>query len=194
MSHSESKYVFNDKDFVRSVKSTPEFRYLAEHGIEIDPHDKATLRRLSHFHIARVKFFANRTFEYDREGMLAGIVMTSTPRDPVVCGDWVAWALTRPNKFAPRLCSSMHHMIGGIQLVSETPIPVWRTPLSWLKNAARGVVFVNHDLYGLYGLPPKLHLVAEDEAHKAELLDNGRCRPHHHIMVTVATPALQEVA
>jgi hypothetical protein len=192
MSHSESKYVFNDQDFVRSVKSTPEFRYLAEHGIEIDPHDKATMRRLSRFHIARVRFLANRTFEYDREGMLAGIVMTSDPGDPIVSGYWVAWALTRPDKFAPDLRSGMYKIIGGNQLASETPTRVWRTPLSWLKNVARGVVIVNYEGCGLCGLrlPPKLHLVAEDSAHKAELEQD----PGTNHVITVAAPALQEVA
>jgi hypothetical protein len=189
MSDSESN-VFNDEDFVRSVKSTPEFRYLAEHGIEIDPHDKTTMRRLSRFHIARVRFFANRTFEYDSGGMLAGIVMTSDPGDPIVSGYWVAWALTRPDKFAPCLRSGMYKIIGGNQLVSETPIRVWRTPLSWLKNVARGVVIVNHEGCGLCRLPPKLHLVAEDEAHKAEL-EQGSGTNH---VITVATPALQEAA
>jgi hypothetical protein len=159
-------------------------KYFADHHIDIGPLDYETVRRLSRaqFHVSRVRFFPNRTFELDNSGMPAGIVLTSTPRDP--WGDWIAWAWLRPDKFAPERRSSSPQIVGGNQLVPGAPVRVWRTPLQWLQARALGAVIVNKPLANQY-LAPGLHLIAEDEAHKAEL-EKAALGP---ITVTVAGAA-----
>jgi hypothetical protein len=84
--------------------------------------------------------------------------------------DLIALSPAYPNQWALRLGNAT--WLGAIepQFLMPEPVPVWRTPLAWLRNDCRGLVLlspVRSEQYRVLTVCDSI--VAEDERHAAEL-------------------------
>lgn len=155
--------------------------------VKFDFTDNAALRRRpTSFEIARVKFFPNRTFKLNEDGILCAVM---TPRGYRAKTHAVAWPLHRPEKFAPvgwdvpsrpgnlytgpaasNIIFGEDHEATGRQqqqFKDRTSLPIWRTPLRWLQHQCDGICIA----FGGWGYIPRkgLSLIAEDEEHANDI-------------------------
>ncbi len=105
-----------------------------------------------------------------------GNPLTAEVSDPiraVRCGaliDLLAVSPSYPDRSALRVGNAT--WLGAIepQFLTPEPVPVWRTPLAWLRNDCRGLVLlspVRSEQYRVLTVCDSI--VAEDERHAAEL-------------------------
>ena len=84
--------------------------------------------------------------------------------------DLIALSPAYPNQWALRLGNAIR--LGAIepQFLMPEPVPVWRSPLGWLRNDCRGLVLLSRDRSEQYRVLSVCDaIVAEDERHAAEL-------------------------
>jgi hypothetical protein len=149
--------------------------------VKFDFTDNAALRRRpTSFKIARVKFFPNRTFRFNDNGILSAVM---TPRGDRPETYAVAWPLHRPEKFAPIgigepprhaaeiIFGEDHEAIGRRQpqFKDRTSLPIWRTPLTWLQHQCDGLCIPYGSLRCCLRVPTGCILLAEDEDHASDV-------------------------
>jgi hypothetical protein len=83
--------------------------------------------------------------------------------------DLIAFHPAHPDLWALR--HGLANWLGAVepQYLDPDPVPVWRTPLAWLRAGCRGLVLLG-DRASQYRILTLLHsIVAEDDGHAAEL-------------------------
>jgi hypothetical protein len=86
--------------------------------------------------------------------------------------DLLAFSAAYPGRWALRTGAAA--WIGAVepQYLMPDPTPVWRSPLHWLGQDCRGICLLTRDKVERYRVLTCLEsIVAEDEAHAAELRD-----------------------
>jgi hypothetical protein len=133
--------------------------------------------------LARIRVSKGITFEPDDDGGGAFIVPVRvespiTPetfdaatavRDGAII-DLVAFHPLHPDRWALR--RDVAEWLGAIepQYLAPDPVPVWRSPLSWLQAGCRGIVLLSRERISQYRVLSGLgEVVAEDLQHAVEL-------------------------
>jgi hypothetical protein len=84
--------------------------------------------------------------------------------------DLLAFSPNHPARWALRMGNAT--WLGNIepQYLAPDPVPVWRTPLHWLRNNCRGLVLLDRDRRAQYRVLISCDaILAEDERHAIEL-------------------------
>jgi hypothetical protein len=131
---------------------------------------------------ARCRVVSNTKFEFDDEGGHAFVLpvrvdnaLTPESADPAAAVsvgavvDLLAFHPDHPHRWA--LYRDVAEWLGSIppQYLDPEPVPVWRSPLSWLCANCRGVVLLS-DRVSQYRILSLLNsIIAEDEQHADEL-------------------------
>jgi hypothetical protein len=109
--------------------------------------------------------------------------------------DVIAWHPRAPMRWATRL--GLAQWLGAIepQFCDPPPVPIRRSPVSWLRGGARGLCILDRDRRAQYRLLSLCRsLIAEDREHRAEL---QRVLAHPFSLPTIAVasvPRRAEVA
>jgi hypothetical protein len=134
--------------------------------------------------LARVRETRDGTYEPDDGGRWAFITPccvhfanspeTSRPDAAPLVGnlvDLVAWCERLPEAWRLRVGSAT--WLGAIEYLASGPVPIWRSPLSWLRNRCIGLVPLTRNRSELYHLLSICNggIFAEDDAHAAQLTD-----------------------
>ena len=129
---------------------TPDARdYVCRHGLDLD-----TMRaHAGHFAIALCKFFGDndgsRVFQFSPEGIPAAVV-EALGSDGHSVIDLVAWPTEAPWQFATAI--EEVDILGAWHMRQRggAPLPVFDTPLAWLKAGCSGCVPISHDWSGFW--------------------------------------------
>jgi hypothetical protein len=151
--------------FDRALPTKDWLQYIKDQRINLD----SLFHRAGLLGITRVRWHAERRFEFDDAGMAAA-VLTVLDHNGIVA-DLVAWPGDRPDKFAPALG---HVAVLGADQIDDGEshdggLRVWRTPLTWLQHRCRGVVILDQHVVPLCLAGALGPLVGEDVQHAREL-------------------------
>jgi hypothetical protein len=149
----------------------------------------------------RISVSTGNTFEFIEDGGSAFIVsvkvetaLTAEASDPIEAirhgwiVDLVAFHPNYPGRWALRRGAA--EWLGCIepQYLDPEPVPVWRTPLRWLRAGCRGVVLLSKERESQYRILSGLGaIVAEDQQHAAELRQQlGRPWPTPRVVTSTS--------
>ena len=139
------------------LPSQSEFDALVNMGIT-----DTTLADIGGFGVGDVTFMEN---DFEFGGDTRALIIPAYEGGQLL--DLVAVNAKRPTRFARLYCRAW--CLGEIFNAWEpnVPLPVWRSPLRWLREGAEGVVIM--DWGQAYWRFPDLDLIAEDEAHGQQI-------------------------
>jgi hypothetical protein len=158
--------------------------YVQAHGLDLE----SIAAHAGVLAIVPCRFVGNGRFELDEEGE-AGVVVEVLGDDAATTIDLCAWPVDRPDKSATTIGAADALGIANVDnpaswACGRRAMPVWKTPLAWLRSGCAGVVILDHRLVS-YWLARALGPIAvEDVEHGRQIramLSPPRLK--HRIMV-----------
>ena len=161
----------------RAEPSRDWFDYVRSSGIDMP----MVYRFAGLLAVTKCTFLPGGRFDWASEGgeFAAVIEVVEIERGEPVTRDLTAWAIAEPARFGTAMGAAS--ILGGDQLRNpasffpDQPLPVWRTPLGWVKAGCRGVVLLD-EASGPRRLAGDLgKLLVEDLEHAREI--DRLCHP-----------------
>lgn len=162
--------LYGSDDDLEQQTSRELFAYARSNGLDLG---RLWTERLIAMRIMKIRWFAGPRFDFAEQYSSAAVVIEAFDVDEETVVDLVAWNMDRPEKFGTALGRAAALGLGAVTNPATfhlgQPLPVHRTPLSWLQHGCSGCVVLDRLSAPRWLGEAPGSIAAEDVEHGREL-------------------------